>query len=101
MDCFITTSETEGGCPVSIQEAMSYGVPVIGTAVGGITEMIADNGILLSADPDQGEVASAIQRILTLEESDLQKAKAAAYRKWQEEFDADKSFDRMYQVLNK
>ncbi len=101
VDCFITTSETEGGCPVSIQEAMSYGVPVIGTAVGGITEMIADNGILLSADPDKGEVASAIQRILTLEESDLQKVKAAAYRKWQEEFDADKSFDRMYQILNK
>ena len=63
--------------------------------------MIADNGILLSANPDEEEVANAIQRILTLEESDLHKAKAAAYRKWQEEFDADKSFDRMYQILNK
>lgn len=101
VDCFITTSETEGGCPVSIQEAMSYGIPIIGTDVGGITEMIADNGILLSANPDEEEVANAIQRILTLEESDLHKAKAAAYRKWQEEFDADKSFDRMYQILNK
>ena len=38
VNCFITTSSTEGGCPVSIQEAVSYGIPVIGTAVGGVPE---------------------------------------------------------------
>lgn len=37
VDCFITTSSTE--CfPVSIQEAMSYGIPIIATDVGGIRE---------------------------------------------------------------
>ena len=42
VDCFITTSSTEGGVPVSIQEALAYGIPVVGTNVGGITEAFID-----------------------------------------------------------
>ncbi len=38
VDCFITTSSTEG-FPVSILEAMSYGIPIIATDVGGIKEV--------------------------------------------------------------
>lgn len=98
-DCFITTSATEGGCPVSIQEAMSYGIPVIGTDVGGITEMIGDNGILLPAEPDKDEVAGAIGRVMTQERHDLEQMKAAAYRKWKEEFDINKSFEKVLRIL--
>lgn len=43
VDCFITTSSTEGGTPVSIQEAMSYGIVIIGTDVGGIKEAFDEN----------------------------------------------------------
>lgn len=100
VDCFITTSATEGGCPVSIQEAMSYGIPVIGTDVGGITEMIADNGILLPANPDADDIAGAIQKIAAQDREDLQKMKEAAYLKWQLEFDIDRSFHEIYEVLN-
>ncbi len=99
VDCFITTSKTEGGCPVSIQEAMSCGIPVIGTDVGGITEMIADNGILLSADPDAGEISAAIRKILTQKGSQLQDMKCAACRKWQAEFDSSTVFQDMLTVL--
>lgn len=101
VDCFITTSETEGGCPVSIQEAMSYGVPVIGTDVGGITEMIADNGILLSAAPDGEEVADAIRRILTQEKEKLLQMKKAAYQKWCNEFDITGSFEKILDIFRK
>jgi len=47
IDIFILPSYTEG-MPTSIMEAMSYGVPVISTNVGGIPEQITDgyNGIL-------------------------------------------------------
>lgn len=38
VDLFLTTSSSEG-LPVSIMEAMSYGIPVIATNVGGIKEV--------------------------------------------------------------
>lgn len=99
VDCFITTSKTEGGCPVSIQEAMSYGIPVIGTDVGGITEMIADNGILLPAEPPAAEIAGAIRKIMTQEKQELQKMKRASYQKWESEFDIDKSFRKVHEIF--
>jgi len=47
-DIFILPSYNEG-LPVSILEAMSYGMPVISTTVGGIPELIAneENGFLV------------------------------------------------------
>lgn len=101
VDCFITTSETEGGCPVSIQEAMSYGVPIIGTDVGGITEMIADNGILLSADPDEKEIANAIQKIMMQERLKMLQMKEAAYQKWRKEFDINSSFGKIFKIIER
>lgn len=75
IDCFITTSSTEGGAPVSIMEALSVGTPVIGTSVGDIPYMIKGNGILLSVNPDISEVAEAIEKmahVFTHRESDMQ-----------------------------
>lgn len=61
---FITTSSTEGGFPVSIQEAFSVGVPALGTSVGGIPELVHEGktGILISAEPSSMEVAKAIEK---------------------------------------
>lgn len=44
-DAYILPSYTEG-MPVSILEAMSYGKPILATPVGGIPEVVRDNGIL-------------------------------------------------------
>lgn len=66
IDCFITTSETEG-CPVSIMEALSFGIPIIATPVGGIPEMIGNTkNILLSKDPNIIEVVQALHTINNL-----------------------------------
>lgn len=99
VDCFITASSTEGGCPVSIQEAMSYGIPVIGTAVGGITEMITDNGILLSQDPRGEEVAEAIRTIAGADKDALKRMKESSYAGWKAEFDINDSFRRILSEL--
>lgn len=99
VDCFITTSSTEGGCPVSIQEAMSYGIPIIGTAVGGITEMIGDNGILLSKDPHGEEVAEAIGTIAGADKEIINKMKESSYARWKAEFDINDSFQRILAEL--
>lgn len=100
-DCFITTSSTEGGCPVSIQEAMSYGIPIIATDVGGITEMIAGNGILLSAAPEAGEVARAVGRLCRMPKEELAAMKQKSLLLWREMFDMEDSYHRIKAVMDK
>jgi glycosyltransferase involved in cell wall biosynthesis len=60
VDIFINTSESEG-VPVSIMEAMSYGVPVIAPDIGGISELVSnENGCLLSQAPTIFDIANAL-----------------------------------------
>ncbi len=61
--CFITTTQTEGGSPVSVQEALSFGVPVIAVAVGELAQMVQGNGILLSENPSGEEISRAIEQM--------------------------------------
>lgn len=91
VDCFITTSETEGGCPMAIQEAMLFGIPIIGTDVGGITEMIQGNGILLPMNPNVENVKNAIEKILTINRVNSEKMKRKSMMLWKEMFDIDKN----------
>lgn len=61
--CMITTTQSEGGSPVAVQEALSFGVPVIATAVGELRQMVEGNGILLSENPTAEETAKAVERM--------------------------------------
>lgn len=61
--CLITTTQSEGGSPVAVQEALSFGVPVIATAVGELRQMVEGNGILLSENPTAQETAQAVGRM--------------------------------------
>ncbi|MFK8037017.1 MAG: glycosyltransferase [Crocinitomicaceae bacterium] len=61
IDLFITTSSTEG-LPVSIQEAISCGIPIIATNVGAMTEVVNEvTGILIEKDFDVREVANLLE----------------------------------------
>jgi len=62
-DIFILPSQNEG-VPVSILEAMSCGVPVIATYVGGIPEIIEhrETGFLIYPRPEY--IASAVSKLL-------------------------------------
>lgn len=100
VDLFITTTETEGGCPVSLQEAISFGIPVIGTAVGGVPEVINNKtGFLIRKDFDSVEVASKIQGFLTSEHHSA-KFRKSVRSYWEKEFVAKTNFERyINQVL--
>ncbi len=59
-DLFVLPSKSGEGLPLVTLEAMSSGLPVIGTDVGGIKEvMVQDCGTLISADEPE-EMARAI-----------------------------------------
>lgn len=87
VDCFLITSSTEG-CPVSVQEAMSYGIPIIATAVGEIPNMIAGNGILLPQDPSPKEVGEAIRRLYFAAKEEIAQMREGARTVWEEKYNA-------------
>lgn len=61
---FLNMSLSEGQ-PVSIMEAMAFGIPVVATAVGGVPEMLAHGGGLsVPPQPDAAEVAQRMARLL-------------------------------------
>lgn len=63
VDAFINVSSTEG-LPVSIMEAISFNIPVIGTNVGGTSEIVcSETGILLKENPICNEILMAIEQL--------------------------------------
>lgn len=62
-DVFVFPSRREG-CPNAVIEAMATGLPVVGTRVGGLPEMIADGeGGWLVASGDVPALAGAVGRL--------------------------------------
>lgn len=87
-DLFINVSSSEG-IPVSIMEAMSFGIPVIATDVGGTSEIVNSvNGILLNENPTSSEIASAILNVMSNDDI-LLAMRMEAYHTWQTKFNAD------------
>lgn len=76
-DIFILPSYNEG-LPMALLEAMSWGLPVITTPVGGIPELVhsEENGLLVQPG-DLVKLAAAMQRLIENKEFRLTLGKAA------------------------
>lgn len=98
VSCFITTSSNEG-LPVSIQEALAYGIPVIGTNVGGIHEEIDGNGVLLPENPSVEEIADAIRKVYGMSDSELRAWRERSHQLWDERFNSEKNTKRFLEIL--
>lgn len=69
LPCVRDQSGDMDGIPVSLMEAMSYGVPVVSTSLSGIPELIIDEQTGLLVAPENPEkLANAIIRIFNDEE---------------------------------
>jgi glycosyltransferase involved in cell wall biosynthesis len=93
VDVIVNVSESEGGSPVSIMEALSCGIPAIATTVGGNPEIVSQrNGILLSADPSPAEIAQALF-ILMDDPDELERKREASRAVWHEKYNDARNFD--------
>lgn len=100
VNCFITTTSTEGGNPVSVQEALSFGIPIVATAVGDIPRMVDNNGILLSENPTGDEVAQAIRQIATMDNAAYIDFRKNSYRVYCRNYNAEINHHRLMEDLS-
>jgi glycosyltransferase involved in cell wall biosynthesis len=94
VDVFINASTTEG-IPFSIMEAISFGIPVFATNVGGNSEIVDEsNGVLLPENPTAQEIATQLERFMDLDAECYQQFATGSYKKWEKDFNAEKNFTR-------
>ncbi len=98
-DLFVNVSTTEG-IPVSIMEAMSFGIPVFATDVGGTSEIVNnENGQLLQVDISAKELSERI-RAFFLSSNDFREAVSVkAFETWKSEYNAETNYTKFAQAL--
>ncbi len=100
LDMFMNVSATEG-TPVSIMEAISCGLPVIATSVGGNQEIVSgENGILLPEAPGPEEIARTILDCID-HPGRKREMREASRRVWEQQYDADRNFSVFANTLKK
>ncbi len=89
VDLFINVSSSEG-LPVSIMEAISFGIPVIATNVGGTGEIVIDgkSGMLLEPDFTIEELAVEIKKIITMPSEEYLKLRESTRLLWEKYYQA-------------
>lgn len=100
VDMFINVSSSEG-IPVSIMEALSFGIPVLATNVGGVSEIVFDsyNGWLLKEDCSIEEIVKRIKNYFILSISDISVLRKQARCSWSDNYSADTNYKRFYSLL--
>lgn len=89
-DIFLNVSASEG-VPVSIMEAMSFGIPVIATKVGGTGEIVEEgvNGFLLNANFADNDLRKLLLRIHKMTDDEYLTLRNNALRIWSERCSGD------------
>ena len=97
VDLFINVSASEG-VPVSIMEALSFGIPVIATNVGGTSEIVDNQvGELLKTDISADEIAKTIQLLASQNLAELRKN---ARNRWNDISNAEKNYSQFVEFLS-
>jgi colanic acid/amylovoran biosynthesis glycosyltransferase len=92
VDLFINSSASEG-MPVSIMEAMSFGVPVIAPDVGSVSGLVSDErGRLLTSEPGPEDITKAIRQCVLAPEAQREAMARSARQHIETHFNADKNY---------
>ena len=99
-DMFLNVSTSEG-LPVSIMEAMSFGIPCIATDVGGTREIVDNqkNGVLIDEDTTDTKLYEHILSIVNMNEEEYKLLRKSARDKWEQCFSAQTNYKRFVEEL--
>lgn len=98
-DWFVMMSSSEG-IPISMGEAMSYGIPVITTDVGSVGELATPEcAVMLPRDIDIAETARRLSGII-YDSSLRERMGQAALSRWEEMFDSTSLSERLAVTLD-
>lgn len=97
---FLNVSQIEG-IPVSIMEAISFGIPIIATNVGGTSEIVHDghNGYLLDVDFDVYKLVDKIQLLINQDFEQYSKISNHAREMYLKYYDANVNFENFLKTL--
>ncbi|MBK8781527.1 MAG: glycosyltransferase [Anaerolineales bacterium] len=85
VDIFVNVSSSEG-TSVAIMEAISCGIPVIATSVGGNVEIVNDkNGFLLPPDPTPNDIAEVLFKVFD-HPNEMRQKRIGSRQIWSEKY---------------
>lgn len=93
-DLFVNVSSSEG-LPVSIMEAISFGIPIIATDVGGTSEIVINGvtGKLITNEFNKEELAAIVRNFAT--NGDLNVSRDSCRMFWKVNFQAILNYNQM------
>ena len=92
IDILLSLSSSEG-LPVSMMEALSAGIPIVSSNVGGVSEIVNEiTGVLLDSNPKPIRVAKTIENMMNGKEGyNFDRGEIRKF--WDENFNGSKNFD--------
>ena len=96
---FANVSSSEG-VPVSIMEAISFGVPVIATKVGGNSEIVdKDNGFLLDESISIEKLSNVIDSCASMDKQSYFTMRFNSRNKWDSLYNSHKNLEQWLSIL--
>ncbi len=101
IDLFINTSSYEG-IPVSMMEAQSFGIPILGINTGGVSEIVNDSvGILVEQNETSPTVlAGHVLKFIAMRPNQIKTMREAARKSWETQYQATENFSNFAHLLS-
>jgi glycosyltransferase involved in cell wall biosynthesis len=94
--CVVVPSEWYENCPMSILEALAYGKPVIGAAIGGIPELIEDKSDGLIFESGNAEdLADKMNYVAALTSLELEQMGRTGRQKIERLYNAERHYESL------
>jgi glycosyltransferase involved in cell wall biosynthesis len=99
VDVFVHASYTEGGAPVALQEAASFGIPLVAADAGGVSEVVTESSGMLLPNALTAELLASTLNDFLNSTWRTNEARADVRAFWASHFNAAEVYARFLQEL--